>query len=152
MAANSTESEARWRSEYPQLNNSVANGTLVALGILFGVGDYLKSINIVTQTGDFTDADCNAANVSSVVGAMRGFKVIPAQFLEPLHNRVYGDHIGPLKLGRTIDERIDDLARRVANVGVKRLLANGARLDGDTLIIPRQTVVTQPLEHFDIND
>jgi hypothetical protein len=146
------ESEARWRPDYPQLNNSVANGALVALGILFGEGDYLKSINIVTQTGDFTDADCNAANVSSVVGAMRGFKAIPAQFLEPLHNRVYGDHLGPLQLGRMIDERIDDLARRVADIGIKHLLANGARMEGDTLIIPKQTVVTQALEYFDIND
>jgi hypothetical protein len=145
-------SEARWRPEYPQLNNSVANGALVALGILFGEGDYLKSLNIVTQTGDFTDADCNAANVASVIGAMRGFKIIPAQFLEPLHNRIYGDHMGPLKLGRTIDERIDDLARRVADAGVKHLLANGARLDGEILIIPRESAVTQPLEYFDIND
>src|SRR5258706_6270607 len=67
------ESEARWRPDYPQMNNSVANGALVALGILFGEGDFLKSINVTTQVGDFTDADCNAANVSAVVGAMRGF-------------------------------------------------------------------------------
>ena len=146
------ESEARWRPDYPQLNNSVANGALVALGILFGEGDYLKSINVVTQMGDYTDADCNAANVSSVVGAMRGLKAIPAQLIEPLHNRVYGDHMGPLKLGRTIDERIDDLARRVADIGEKNLLANGARLSGDTLVIPQQTAKTQPLEYFDIND
>lgn len=145
------ESEARWRPDYPQLNNSVANGALVAIGILFGDGDYLKSINTVTQAGDYTDADCNAANVSSVVGAMHGFKAIPPQLVEPLHNRIYGDHMGPLKLGRTIDERIDDLARRVAQIGQKNLLANGARLKGDTLAIPRQTVKTQPLEFFDIN-
>ncbi len=146
------ESEARWRPDYPQLNNSVANGALVALAILYGEGDYLKTINIVTQTGDFTDADCNAANVSSVIGAMRGFSTIPKQFIEPLHNRVYGDHLGPLSLNRTIDERIDDLARRVADVGLKNLLAHGARLQGDTLIIPQQIVQTQPLEYFDIND
>jgi hypothetical protein len=130
----------------------VANGALVALGILFGEGDYLKSLNIVTQMGDNTDADCNAANVSSVVGAMHGFKAIPAQLVEPLHNRVYGDHMGPLKLDRTIDEKIDDLARRVADTGQKNLLANGARLQAGTLVIPQQTVQTQPLEYFDIND
>ena len=145
------ESEARWRPDYPQMNNSVGNGALVALGILFGDGDYLKSINIVTQTGDFTDADCNAANVSSVVGAMRGIKAIPEQFIEPLHNRVYGDHMGPLKLGRTIDEKIDDLARRVAAVGEKNLMEHGARIDGGTLVVPQQAVQTQPLEYFDIN-
>jgi hypothetical protein len=146
------ESEARWRPDYPQLNNSVANGALVALGILFGEGDFLKSINVTTQVGDYTDADCNAANVSSVVGAMKGFSAIPKQFLEPLHNRIYGDHMGPLKFGRVIDERIDDLARRVAGIGQKNALANGARLDGNTLVLPQQNVQTQPLEYFDIND
>jgi hypothetical protein len=145
------ESEAKWRPDYPQMNNSVANGALVALGILFGDGEYLKSINVVTQTGDYTDADCNAANVSSGVGAVHGIGAIPQQFIEPLHNRIYGDHMGPLKFGRTIDEKIDDLARRVADVGEKNLLAHGARLDGDTLVIPQQLVRTQPLEYFDIN-
>jgi hypothetical protein len=146
------ESEARWRPDYPQMNNSVANGALVALGILYGGGDFLKSINIVTQAGDNTDADCNAANVSSVVGAMHGFNAIPKQFVDPLHNRIYGDHMGPLKLGRTIDERIDDLARRVADAGQKNLLANGARLENGAFLLPKQTVQTQPLEYFDIND
>jgi hypothetical protein len=146
------ESEARWRPDYPQLNNSVANGALVALGIMFGEGDFLKSLSVVTQVGDYTDADCNAANISSVVGAMHGFNTIPKQFIEPLHNRIYGDHMGPLKLGRVIDERIDDLARRVADIGQKNVLANGARLDGATLVIPQQKVQTQPLESFDIND
>ncbi len=146
------ESEARWRPDYPQMNNSVANGALVALGILFGEGDYLKSINVVTQVGDFTDADCNAANVSSVVGAMHDLKAIPSQFIEPLHNRVYGDHLGPLNLDRMIDERIDDLARRVADVGQKNILANGAHLESGELIIPQQSVQTQSLEYFDIND
>jgi hypothetical protein len=134
------------------LNNSVANGALVALGILFGEGDFLTSLNVTTQTGDYNDADCNAANVSAVVGAMRGSKAIPNQFIEPLHNRIYGDHMGPLKFGRVIDERIDDLARRVADVGVKNLLAHGAWLDGDTLVIPQEQARTQPLEYFDIND
>jgi hypothetical protein len=145
------ETEARWRPDYPQLNNSVANGALVALGIVFGRGDYLKTINVVTQAGDFTDADCNAANVSSVIGAMGGVKAIPQQLQEPLHNRIFGDHLGPLKLGRTIDERIDDLARRIADVGETNLLAHGARVEGETLVIPQQVAETQPLEYFDIN-
>src|SRR6185437_13110215 len=74
------ESEARWRPDYPQMNNSVANGALVALGLLYGDGDFLKSINVVTHAGDNTDADCNAANVASVIGAMHGFGAIPKQF------------------------------------------------------------------------
>jgi hypothetical protein len=83
---------------------------------------------------------------------MNGLKAIPKQFIEPLNNRIYGDHMGPLKFGRTIDEKIDDLAARVAAVGEKNLLANGARRQGDTFVIPQQTAKTQPLEFFDIND
>ena len=146
------ESEARWRPDYPQMNNSVANGALVAIGILFGDGDYAKTINIVTATGDFTDADCNAANVSSVVGAMHGTAALPKALSEQFHDRIYGDHMGPLKFGRTIDEKISDLASRIAVLGEKNLLAAGARREGDTLVIPRQKVRTQPLEYFDIND
>jgi hypothetical protein len=146
------ESEARWRPEYPMFNNAVANGALVAIGIIFGDGDYVKSMNVVTQTGDFTDADCNAANVSSVIGAMRGSKGLPATMTEQFHDRIRGDHMGPLKFGRMIDERISDLAGRIAVIGERILIANGARREGDTLLIPRQHVLTQPWEHFDIND
>jgi hypothetical protein len=146
------ESEAHWRPDYPMMNNAVANGALVAIGVLFGEGDYVKSINIVTQTGDFTDADCNAANVSSVVGAMRGSKCLPPSLTDQFHDRIHGDHMGPLKFGRMIDEKITDLAARIAALGEKILLANGARRDGDTLLIPMQQVETQPLEYFDIND
>ena len=129
-------------------NNAVADGTLVAIGILFGESDYVKSINVVTQTGDFTDADCNAANVSSVIGAMRGSKGLPAKLTEQFHDRIHGDHMGPLKFGRMIDEKISDLSNRIAAMGEKRLLANGARREGDTLVIPRRQVQTQPWEHL----
>jgi hypothetical protein len=36
------ESKARWRPEYPQLNNSVANGAIVTLGILHGGGEFRR--------------------------------------------------------------------------------------------------------------
>lgn len=146
------ESEARWRPDYPQLNNSVANGALVAIGLLFGDGDYLKSINVVTQAGDYTDADCNAANIASVIGAMHGLKGIPANLTAQFHDRIFGDHMGPLKLGRTVDEKISGLAERIAVLGEKNLIANGAHRDKDALVIPRQSVKTQELEFFDIND
>ena len=53
------EVEDRWRPDYPQLNNSVANGALVALALLYGEGDYLNSLNIVTAT-DFAHPEGEA--------------------------------------------------------------------------------------------
>ncbi len=150
------ETEARWRPDYPQLNNSVANGALVAIALIYGKGDYLKSLNIVTQADDYTDADCNGDNVGSVLGAIHGMKAIPQQLAGPLNDRIYGDRLGPVKFNKVVDERISDLAARIATWGEKHALANGATLrkqaHEDVLVIPQQTVQTQPLEYFDIND
>ncbi len=60
--------------------------------------------------------------------------------------------MGPVRFERVIDETISDLAERIAVLGEKMLLANGARRDGDALMIPRQQVQTQALEYFAIND
>ncbi len=38
--------------------------------------------------------------------------------------------------------------RRIADLGRKNVLANGARLEGNALVIPHQTAQTQPLEYF----
>jgi hypothetical protein len=146
------EIEDGWRPEYPQFNNSVANGALCALALLYGRGDWLRSVNIITAADDYTDADCNCDVVSSVVGAMQGSRVIPPGLVESLNNRIYGTGMGPIKFGRVIDERISDFAARIAAIGRRLLIANGAGEENGHLLIPHQTVQQQPLEYFDIND
>jgi ADP-ribosylglycohydrolase len=147
-----SEVENRWRPEYPQYNNSVANGALCALALLYGRGDWLETVNIVTSTDDNTDADCNADVVSSVVAAMRGPKVIPQGLVSTLNDRIYGTKMGPLQLNRVVDERISDFATRIAGLGRVILTANGAREESDYLSVPVQEVEEQALEWFDIND
>jgi hypothetical protein len=146
------ELEDRWRPDYPQLNNSVANGALVALAILYGQGDYLHSLNIVTATDDYTDADCNGDNVGSVLGAMHGLKAIPSPMVATLNDRIYGKSMGPLTYNKVVEARISDLAARTAEVGKKLLIANGAAAKEDLLLIPQEVAKEQPLEWFDIND
>ena len=120
--------------------------------MLYGKGDYLASLNIVTSTDDFTDADCNADNVGSVLGALHGIKAIPQELVAALHDRIYGDSMGSITYKKVVDERISDLAERIATVGKKRLLAHGAVEQDGFLLIPRQVAREQPLEWFDIND
>lgn len=71
--------EDRWHIEYPATNNAVANGGIVAASVWFGGGEFLKTVNLAARAGDFTDADCNAANAASVVAAMHGMKALPKQ-------------------------------------------------------------------------
>lgn len=140
------EIEDRWRPEYPQFNNAVANSALCALALLYGRGDWLSTANIITAADDYTDADCNSDVVSSVVGAMEGSRVIPSGLAKSLNHRIYGTGMGALKFGRVIEESISGFAGRVAAIGRNLLQANGAREKNGYLLIPRQTVQQQLLE------
>ncbi len=123
--------EHRWHREYPATNNAVANGGLVAASVWFGRGDLLDTLNLAFAAGDFTDADCNAANAGSVVGAMRGLDAIPPNLRDALHDRIAGDKLGDLPVRPPVDERISDLARRIAEQA-PRIAAAHPQLLGKT--------------------
>src|SRR4030095_3689595 len=144
--------ENRWHIEYPATNNAVANGGIVAAGVWFGEGDFLKTINLIARAADFTDADCNAANAAAVVGAMHGMKALPSELVAQLHDRILGDEMGGVKLTPPVDEHISDLAARTVAIGEKVLAANGARSNGDQLVIAASEPQTQAAERFTLPD
>jgi hypothetical protein len=132
--------EDRWHLEYAATNNAVANGGLVAAAVWFGEGDFLKTANLAFQAGDFTDADCNAANAAAVVGAMKGMSALPPELVEALHDRITGSEMGGVAVVPPLDERITDLARRTAAMAAKVVAAHPAEQG--------RTIRTQPLEAF----
>lgn len=138
----------RWNLEYRATNGAVVNAGIVALSLWFGDGDLLKTINEAVRAADFTDADCNASNAAAVVGAMRGMKAIPAELRRQMSDRIVGEEMGGVKLTPPVDESIADLAARTAAVGLSLLKAQGVRIDGDNLYVPREEVATQPAELF----
>ena len=144
--------EDRWHIEYPATNNAVANGGIVATSVWFGGGDYLKTVNLAFGAADFTDADCNAANSASVVGAMHGMKAIPNNLVVQLGDRIKGDSLGDVKLTPAVDESITELANRTVVIGTAMLKTDGAKLSGNTLTIPIQQPITQPAELFKLAD
>jgi len=144
--------EDRWHIEYPATNNAVGNGGIVATSVWFGGGDYLKTVNLAFGAADFTDADCNAANSASVVGAMHGMKAIPANLVSQFNDRIKGDSLGDVALTPPVDESITALANRTVAIGLKLLKKNGARLSRNRVNIPIQQPVTQPAELFKLAD
>jgi len=130
----------------------VPNGGLAAMGVWFGEGDFLKTVNIVYRAADFTDADCNAANAAAVVAAMHGMSGLPQHLVEPLHDRIVGSEMGGVKLTPPVDEKISDLAEHTAAIGERFLLANGAKLHNQEISIPTQEPATQPAELFTLAD
>ena len=144
--------EDRWHLEYPASNNAVANGGIVAVGLWYGRGDLLKTLNIIYRAADFTDADCNAANAAAVIAAMHGSKCLPNNLVEPLHDRIVGDQMGRVQLTPPVDETISGLALRTAAIGEKFVAANEGKLSGEILSVVVQEPTTQPAELFRLGD
>ncbi len=54
------------------------NGAYIVMGLLYGDGDPLKTMEISTRCGQ--DSDCNPSNAMAVLGVIKGFKNLPAEY------------------------------------------------------------------------
>ncbi|MDP6507674.1 MAG: ADP-ribosylglycohydrolase family protein, partial [Chloroflexota bacterium] len=84
--------------------HTINNACMVALGLMYGRGDFGKSISIAVECG--LDTDCNGATVGSVLGAMHGAGQLPGEWIDPLNDRVRSMVAG------FDNSRIGDLAQR----------------------------------------
>lgn len=51
------------------------NGAYIALGLLYGDGDFARTLEITTRAGQ--DSDCNPSNAAGILGVMLGYRQIP---------------------------------------------------------------------------
>ena len=98
------------------------NGGYVVMGLLYGEGDWYKTMNYATRAGQ--DADCNPSNAAGILGTMIGAHAIPKEYREPLHNIYWNKTLA----GLPDSYEIDVLAEDTAQVGLKVLLANGGEV------------------------
>jgi len=54
------------------------NGAYIALGLLYGEGDFDRTLEVSTRAGQ--DSDCNPSNALGVLGVMFGYEVLPADW------------------------------------------------------------------------
>ena len=120
------ELEKKWTSEigcpdgvFAAFNiNAKINSAYVLLGLLYGDGDYGKTMDISTRAGQ--DSDCNPSTAAGILGTMIGYSNIPAYW----------------KLGLTEIEDMDFKytnmsLNRVYEVGYKHALAMIERNGGE---------------------
>ena len=58
--------------------DAVINSAYVVIGLLYGNGDFFKTMDIATRCGH--DSDCNPASAAGILGVMKGYKWIPDQW------------------------------------------------------------------------
>ena len=75
-----------------------SNAMIVAAALLYGGGNYGRSICMAVETG--FDTDCNAATVGSILGMAYGAEIIPEYWTKPindtLHTTIFG--VGTVKI------------------------------------------------------
>ena len=72
--------------------HTISNAMIVAASLLYGRGDYGKSICMSVEAG--FDTDCNGATVGSILGMANGIESIPEYWVKPindtLHTSIFG--------------------------------------------------------------
>ena len=78
--------------------HTISNAMIVTAALIYGGGDYTRSIGLAVQTG--FDTDCNGATVGSVLGMRNGFAALPSEWYEPIGDKlatsIFG--VGTVKL------------------------------------------------------
>ncbi|MCX6327300.1 MAG: ADP-ribosylglycohydrolase family protein [Bacteroidia bacterium] len=117
------------------------NGAFVYMGLLYGGGDFWKSMNISMRCG--VDSDCNPSSVAGILGTVMGMKKIPEKWAIlrnlPIDNIAIKDIFpNPIKW--------DDILDATVEVGKWNILQNGGYLSEGVFFIPYQTPTSAPLE------
>jgi len=90
--------------------HSVNNVALISASLIFGRGDYEKSICCAIMCGWDTDSD--GATVGSIIGTILGFNNLPDKWLKPLNNIIRSSLKGFDK------SKITDLAARTHQIAM----------------------------------
>ena len=119
----------KWRLELKWNDNSTpVNGAAVCLALLYGRGDFYRTLQYAMALG--YDADCNAATAGTVVGVRLGFKHIAAlpQFKMP------DRYVNKTRPQLPSECKVSEQAETLLRVAERVILSNG----GEAITIAAQ--------------
>ncbi len=150
--------------EHWNKNSSVTNGAACTMALLYGDGDFERTLLLACMIGYDADCnaaticgllgvihgasglDCNAATICGLLGVIHGASGLPEKWTAPLkdtYRNVTRDDLPE-------QERISDIARRIAAIGEQVIEAGGGYVrerDGEReYVILRQRPFVAPLD------
>lgn len=115
---------------FSQFNiDATVNSAYVVMGLLYGNGDFGKTMEITTRAGQ--DADCNPSTAAGILGVMLGYDAIPAYWKQGL------TAIEDMNFKYTSSSlnKVYELSYQQAVENIKR---NGGRITGNQIQIKKQ--------------
>lgn len=106
--------------------DAVINSAYILIGLLYGEGDFYKTLDISTRCGQ--DSDCNPASAAGILGTVLGYSQIPRQWMKNLKevedmNFAYTD----ISLNKTYKM---SMAQALQNIE-----RNGGKVEGEEVTI-----------------
>lgn len=116
--------------------DATLNGAYIALGLLFGDGDFFRTMDISTRAGQ--DSDCNPASACGILGAMRGYRGLPEEWKRGIpaiaqRKFAYTDY--------SFDTIVDSSVKLASAIAVKR----GGQQRSGSLLIRTEAPVAKPI-------
>jgi hypothetical protein len=113
------------------------NAAYVVIGLLYGAGDFTRTLEISTRCGQ--DADCNPSSAGGILGAVLGYDKIPAYWKMGLKEAEDIDFkYTPMSLNKVYEISLKHALQNIAN--------NGGKVNGNTISIPFQKPVPVKFE------
>ena len=115
------------------------NGAYIALGLLYGRGDFDRTVDIAMRAGQ--DSDCNPASAGGIVGTMIGYQAIPARWTDPL------PAIADKKFSYT-NYSFNSIVQSTIERAKRVVKQEGGSVDASGLVTPAQEPAKLKLEQF----
>jgi len=115
------------------------NGAYIVLGLLYGRGDFEKTMEVSMRAGQ--DSDCNPSSAAGILGTILGYHGIPAKWTAPLAD------IADEKFAYT-DYYFNTIVRSSIQRAKVVVKLEGGQVTEKSLIIPVQKPLSLKLEQF----
>lgn len=115
------------------------NGGYIAIGLLYGAGDFLRTMEISTRCGQ--DSDCNPSNAAGILGVMLGYSRIPSEFTTNIPK------LADKKFSYT-DYSFNEICASTLNRALTLIRQNGGTVTDHDVYVPLQLPKAPELEQW----
>lgn len=107
-----------------------SNIGIVILGLLYGAGDFGKTICTAVNCGE--DTDCTAASLGAILGIINGIDGIESKWVEPIGHRIRTGclNLGDLgHYGSQLPATVEELTERTEKITQRMIINNNLPLE-----------------------